>query len=247
MILARSNVHGCSARDRARAVPPVVAGREHRGAEDLFGPAALGQGAVVRARLDQDDVHSPLGQARRDDGPGTARAEYHDVRVDVRVVPGRVRSTAHPWTVALPGGVPAAAPGIRSAAGAAPRSRARPASAGPARRRRASRARRRSGTPRASSRAPQRRDVVLDLPDRAPRVVLAGEDQHRGADGVHVGQRAGVAVLLRHLVRRAAEQAAVEGLEALHLVLVRGDVVRHRHAGQRRAPTGRGRGPARAA
>jgi hypothetical protein len=66
----------------------------------------------------------------------------------------------------------------------------------------------------------QRRQVVLDLPDRAARVVLAGQHEHRRAHLVDVGDRRAPPEDLAHLVGRAAEQGAVEGAQLLHLVLV---------------------------
>src|SRR3954468_11229216 len=52
--------------------------------------------------------------------------------------------------------------------------------------------------------------VVLDLPDRAAWVVLAGEHEHRRADLLHVGDGAGVGVLVGDVGRRTAEQRTVE-------------------------------------
>src|SRR5690606_4964861 len=55
----------------------------------------------------------------------------------------------------------------------------------------------------------ERLDVVVDLPLRAAGVVLAGDDQHRRADPVDVGDRGPLAPQVADLVGPAAEQGAV--------------------------------------
>src|SRR5215469_18886625 len=79
----------------------------------------------------------------------------------------------------------------------------------------------------------QTAEVILDLPDRAARVVPTGHDQQRHLQPVRVGDRGALAVQLGPLGRGAPEQRPVERLERLHLVLERGHVVGHwyrRHA-----------------
>src|SRR5437868_904371 len=78
--------------------------------------------------------------------------------------------------------------------------------------------------------------VVVDLPDGAPWVVLPGQDQYRRRDLLDVGEGRRLAVAVRDLLRRATEQGTVERLQTLHLVLVGGDVVRDGHRGDRDGP-----------
>ena len=82
----------------------------------------------------------------------------------------------------------------------------------------------------------QRVEVVVDLPDRAARVVLPGQHEHGRAHGVDVGERRRRPVDLGLLLRRAAEQRPVERAQLLHLVGVGGEVVGHRHARDARRP-----------
>ena len=79
-------------------------------------------------------------------------------------------------------------------------------------------------------------EVVVHLSDRAAGVVLPGQDEDRHAHRVDVGQRRRDAVGLGFVLRRAAEQGAVERAQLLHLVGVRGEVVGHGHPGEPRGP-----------